>query len=97
MFYINKIIIFLIKIHTDIAYICNMKTDENSLITVLISSFTHEVYLAKNELELQNIVSFVFDDNLNSTIGTSFVEGYKLKVKTKDFEKAKTILSISKT
>jgi len=41
-------------------------------------------------------VSYVFDDNLNSIIGTSFVEGYKLKVKAKDFEKAKTIFSLSK-
>jgi hypothetical protein len=56
----------------------------------------HEVYIAKNKLELKNIDNFVFDDNLNSIIGTSFVEGYKLKVKTKDFEKAKTILSLSK-
>ena len=74
-----------------------MEKDENSLITILISSFTHEIYLAKNKLELQNINSFVFDDNLNSIIGTSFVEGYKLKVKAKDFESAKTILSLSKT
>ena len=74
-----------------------MKTDKNSLKTVLISSFTHEIYLAKNKLELQDIDSFVFDDNLNSIIGTSFVEGYKLKVKTKEFEMAKTILSLSKT
>lgn len=74
-----------------------MEKDENSLITVLISSFIHEIYLAKNKLELQNINSFVFDDNLNSIIGTSFVEGYKLKVKTKEFETAKTILSLSKT
>jgi hypothetical protein len=74
-----------------------MENDENSLITILISSFTHEVYLAKNKLELQCIDSFVFDDNLNSIIGTSFVEGYKLKVKRKDFGKAKTILSLSKT
>jgi len=73
-----------------------MEIDENSLITVLISAFMHEIYLAKNKLELQNISSFVFDDNLNSIIGTSFVEGYKLKVKTKDFENAKTILSLSK-
>ena len=73
-----------------------MLKDENSLKSVFVSSFMHEIYLAKNKLELHNIVSFVFDDNLNSIIGTSFVEGYKLKVKAKDFEKAKTILSLSK-
>jgi len=52
--------------------------------------------MAKNKLELQNINSFVFDDNINSIIGTSFVEGYKLKVKMSDFEQAKTILSLFK-
>lgn len=71
-----------------------MKTDENSLVTVLISTFSHEIYLAKNKLALDNIESYIFDDNLNSIIGTTFVEGCKLKVKAKDLEKAKTILSL---
>ncbi len=71
-----------------------MKIDENSLVTVLISTFTHEIYLAKNKLEIKNIDSYVFDDNLNSIIGTTIVEGCKLKVKSKDLEKAKTILSL---
>jgi len=73
-----------------------MLTDDNSLITVYTTSFIHEIYMAKNKLELQNINSFVFDDNINSIIGTSFVEGYKLKVKRGDFEQAKTILSLFK-
>jgi hypothetical protein len=73
-----------------------MLTDDNSLITVYTSSFIHEIYMAKNKLELQNIDSFVFDANINSIIGTSFVEAYKLKVKRGDFEQAKTILSLFK-
>ncbi len=71
-----------------------MKKDDNSLITLLNSIFTHEIYLAKNKLAIENIESYVFDDNLNSIIGTTIVEGCKLKVKVKDFEKAKTILSL---
>lgn len=73
-----------------------MELDVNSLVTIYTSSFSHEVYLAKNKLELNNIESYVFDDNLNSIIGTAFVESYKLKVKVKDFEEAKTILSLYK-
>ncbi|NQW35908.1 MAG: DUF2007 domain-containing protein [Flavobacteriales bacterium] len=71
-----------------------MNIENNSLLTVYASSFSHEIYLAKNKLELQGIVSYVFDENLVSTIGTSFVEAIKLKVTKKDFEAAKTLLSI---
>jgi len=73
-----------------------MELDVNSLVTIYTSSFSHEVYLAKNKLALNNIESYVFDENLNSIIGTAFIEGYKLKVRKKDFEKAKTILSLDK-
>ncbi|MFK5891510.1 MAG: hypothetical protein QM486_12345 [Flavobacteriaceae bacterium] len=73
-----------------------MELDANSLVTIYTSSFSHEVYLAKNKLALNSIESYVFDDNLNSIIGTAFVETYKLKVKFKDFELAKTLLSLNK-
>jgi len=73
-----------------------MKTQENSLVTVYISNYMHQIYIAKNKLALYNIEAFVFDKNLDSIIGTSFIEGYKLKVRTKDFEQAKTILSLEK-
>ncbi|PIV18218.1 MAG: hypothetical protein COS42_02370 [Flavobacteriales bacterium CG03_land_8_20_14_0_80_35_15] len=71
-----------------------MKTDENSLVNVFISIYLHEIYLAKNKLALKNIDSYIFDDNLNAIIGTTIVEGCKLKVKVKDFEKARTILNL---
>lgn len=74
-----------------------MSFDKDSLITVYTSPFSHEIYLAKNKLYLEGIESYVFDDNLISTIGTAFVEEFKLKVKAKDFEVAKTMLSIYKT
>jgi len=74
-----------------------MKTQENSLTTVYISNYMHQIYIAKSKLALYNIEAFVFDENLNSIIGTSFIEGYKLKVRARDFEQAKTILSLEKT
>ena len=74
-----------------------MSFDKDSLITVYTSPFSHEIYLAKNKLYLEGIESYVFDDNLISTTGTAFVEEFKLKVKAKDFEVAKTMLSIYKT
>ncbi len=73
-----------------------MKTQENSLATVYISNYMHQIYIAKNKLALYNVEAFVFDENLNSIIGTSFIEGYKLKVRARDFEQAKTILSLEK-
>jgi len=73
-----------------------MVSDKNSLVTVFISNYMHQIYIAKNKLGLKEIESFVFDENLNSIIGTSLIEGYKLKVRVKDFEQAKTILSLDK-
>lgn len=68
-----------------------------TLKTVLVTSFIHEIQLAKAKLESVGIRSFIVGENLNSTIGTSFVEGYKLNVSDTDFEEARTILSLSKT
>jgi len=70
---------------------------ENTLKTVLISSFIHEIQVAKSKLESVGIRSFIVGENLNSIIGTGFVEGYKLNVSDTDFEQARTILSLKKT
>lgn len=72
-------------------------TNSRSLKTVLVTSFIHEIHLAKAKLESQGIRSFIIDENLNSTIGTAFIEGYKLNVDVDDFEKSRTILSLGKT
>ncbi len=61
--------------------------------TVFISTFIHEVHLAKAKLESKGIRSFLVDEHLNTTIGTAFIEGYKLNVDVEDFEDARTILS----
>ena len=68
-----------------------------SLRTVLNSTFLHEIHLAKAKLASKGIESFIADENLNSIIGTAFIEGYKLNVDVSDFEKARTILSLYKT
>ena len=69
-----------------------MVSQFSDLKTVLTSSFSHEIYIAKSLLENQGISCFVFDDNLNNIIGTAFVEGYKLKVNSLDFEQAEAVL-----
>lgn len=70
-----------------------MKSNTDSLVTILVSSLIHEIHIAKTLLSTYGIKSFVFDENLNSIIGTAYVEGYRLKVNSADFEKAKEILS----
>jgi len=69
----------------------------NSLKTVFISTFIHEVHIAKAKLESRGIQSFLVDEHLNTIIGTAFIEGYKLNVDAEDFEEARTILSLYKT
>ena len=70
-----------------------MQSNSDTLVTVLNTSLIHEIHIAQTLLSSYGIHSFVFDENLNSIIGTAFVEGYRLKVNGADFEKAKLILS----
>ncbi len=65
--------------------------------TVLVTNFLHEIHLAKTKLASQGINSFIVDENINSIIGTAFIEGYKLNVDAVDYEAARTILSLYKT
>jgi len=74
-----------------------MKTNSKNLKTVYVSTFIHEVHLARTKLESKEIKSFVIDEHLNSIIGTAFIEGYKLNVATDNYEQARTILSLYKT
>jgi hypothetical protein len=71
--------------------------NDKALMTILVSSFLHQIHLAKAKLESRGIRSFIVDENLNSIIGTSFIEGYKLNVSNIDYEQARTILSLHKT
>ncbi|MDP2087834.1 MAG: hypothetical protein Q8J84_00360 [Flavobacteriaceae bacterium] len=72
-------------------------TNYNPMQIVLISSFIHEIQIAQLKLEHHGIPSIIVDENLNSIIGTSFVEGYKLKVFVTDFEEAKSIIHLNKS
>lgn len=69
-----------------------MDTTSNKLITILNAQFLHEVQIAQSKLELEGIQSFIVDENITSTIGTAFVEGYRLQVGMKDAEKSKSII-----
>lgn len=75
----------------------NKDTTYNPMQIVLISSFIHEIQIAQFKLEHHGIPSIIMDENLNSIIGTSFVEGYKLKVFETDYEQAKSIIHLNKS
>ena len=70
---------------------------QKKLKTVFVTTFLHEIHLAKSKLASRGIDSFIVDEHLNSIIGTAFIEGYKLNVDSADFEEARTILSLYKT
>lgn len=69
-----------------------MKNHSNTLVTVLTASLIHEIHIAKTLLASRDIESYIIDENIATTIGTAFVEGYKLEVDKADLEKAKKIL-----
>jgi len=68
-----------------------MENDSGTLITLTVTSFIHQVEIAKTILANNGIDSFIFDGNVTYS-GLPSSEGYKLKVSTLDFEKAKKIL-----
>ena len=74
-----------------------MKTQNKNLKIVLRSTFIHEIHLAKAKLENQGIRSYIIDEHLNYTIGTAFIEEYKLMVSEADFDDTRSILSLYKT
>ena len=69
-----------------------MKNHSNTLVTVLTASLIHEIHIAKTLLASHGIESYIFDENITITIGTAYVDGYKLEVDSSDFKKAKKIL-----
>ena len=69
-----------------------MENKSESLVTVLTASLIHEVHIAKTILANEGIESYIIDQNIATSIGTAFVEGYKLKVNALNLEKAKKIL-----
>lgn len=69
-----------------------METASNKLITIFNAQFLHEIQIAQSKLELESIQSFIIDENITSTIGTAFIEGYRLQVDISDVEKSKPII-----
>ena len=61
------------------------------------STFIHQIHLAKSKLESKGIKSYITDEHITYTIGTAFIEGYKLMINDTDFQEAHTILSLHKT
>ncbi len=69
-----------------------MKNSKDSLTTILTTSFSHEVHIAKTLLASNDINSFIFDENIDLVYGRNIFEGYKLKVNSLDEEKAREII-----
>lgn len=70
-----------------------MKNHSNTLVPVLTVSLIHEIHIAKTLLANSGIESYIFDENIATTIGTAFIEGYKLEVDKSDLAQAKKILA----
>ena len=70
-----------------------MENHSNTLVTLLTASLIHEIHIAKTLLANHGIESYIIDENIASTIGTAFVQGYKLNVDKADLEQAKKILA----
>ena len=70
-----------------------MKKHSNTLVPVLTASLIHQIHIAKALLAKQGIASYIFDENIATSIGTAYVEGYKLEVDSADLKKAKQILA----
>lgn len=70
-----------------------MNSDGNSLVTILNAQNLIDVKIAQSKLEEEQIQSFILDEHITSTIGTAFIEGYKLQVNSKDVEKAKSVIA----
>ncbi|MDH5414090.1 MAG: DUF2007 domain-containing protein [Flavobacteriaceae bacterium] len=74
-----------------------MRPEDKQLKIVFRTTFIHEIHLAKAKLASKNIRSYIIDVNINYTIGTAFIEDYKLMVDVSEFDKALSILSLYKT
>ncbi|MFD1293757.1 DUF2007 domain-containing protein [Lutibacter holmesii] len=70
-----------------------MENHSNTLVTVLTASLIHQIHIAKTLLASRGIESYVFDENITTTIGTAYVDGYKLEVDKSDLERAQEILA----
>jgi len=70
-----------------------MEKHSNTLVPVLTASLIHQIHIAKALLSSHGIESYIFNRNIDISIGTAYVEGYKLEVDKADLERAKQILA----
>ncbi len=69
-----------------------MTNKEPNLITIYTTPSLQEAHIVKSLLTSNDIEAFVLDENITSTIGTAFVEGYKLKISETYKEQAEKII-----
>jgi len=69
-----------------------MNNNSKKLVTIFTTSHRHQIHIIKVLLAEKNIECFVVDENLDTIIGTTIIEGYKLKVDTLDFLRANQIV-----
>ena len=69
-------------------------SNSKGFIIVLRSNFIHQIHLSKTKLQSKEIKSCIVNEHAAYTIGTTFLEDYKLVVNIADFDKACTILSL---
>ena len=69
-----------------------MEKNDNTLIIVLTTSLQYEIQIAKSLLASQGIDSYIIDENIDLVYGRSIIEGFKLKVNSLEFDRAKEIL-----
>lgn len=73
-----------------------MENKSDTLVPVLTASLIHEIHIARTLLASRGIESYIFDRNIDISIGTAYVQGYKLEVNSNDLEVAKKILEEAK-
>ena len=69
-----------------------MEKNDNTLIIVLTTSLQYEIQIAKSLLASHGIDSYIIDENIDLVYGRSIIEGFKLKVNSLEFDRAKEIL-----
>jgi len=61
---------------------------DKHLVTILTTHLIHQIHIAKAKLEEIGIESYILDEHIETSIGTAFVECYKLQVDVMHEEKA---------
>ena len=63
----------------------------------LRSIFIHQIHLVKSKQESKGIKSYIMDEHIPYSVGTAYIDDYKLLVNDIDFHEPHTILNLHKT